>query len=314
MIRLMIKTHKETGLRYLCVTNKEDYEKYSGSGVYWSKHLAKHGCDLITQVIYESEEKDEHFRNVCLFYSSLYNVISSDQWANLVAENGNTARYSKPSSVETLRKQRDSIISFWNSDASNEVRNALSDSAKSYWKDVQHRKKRLKSMRAAQTAEVNQRKSKTLKAMHENMSFDEKKLYGKCISKRRLAMSEESKQKRADKIRESLAVSVSHREHVARMKQERKSGGNPAAKKVHWKGETFLTKKEFCVMIKERGLPYNRCMEMLDDPAIEDCYVDSQAPKKTPITCPYCGKVGNGRKHSSMKRYHFDNCKFKEKE
>ena len=55
MFRLMFKQHNVTGLNYLCVTQKEKYVEYPGSGVYWQKHLKKHGVDITTHVLYESK-------------------------------------------------------------------------------------------------------------------------------------------------------------------------------------------------------------------------------------------------------------------
>ena len=35
MYRLLLKTHNQTGLKYLCKTENEDYINYPGSGKYW---------------------------------------------------------------------------------------------------------------------------------------------------------------------------------------------------------------------------------------------------------------------------------------
>lgn len=87
MYRLLIKTHSVTGLKYLCKTVKEDYISYKGSGKYWCNHLEKHGREVKTEVLYESSCLVE-FSRVCVEYSTKFNVVESEEWANLIPENG----------------------------------------------------------------------------------------------------------------------------------------------------------------------------------------------------------------------------------
>jgi hypothetical protein len=144
------------------------------------------------------------------------------------------------------------------------------------------------------------------------MSTEERNEFGQKISQGRLSMSIKDKQLRAERMRESFKKSTKHKEYVERMKTERNGAGNPASVIVHWKGEKFLTNKEFQSMMISRGLPLKQCASILEDDSIVDCWVEGQSKKLEPITCPHCGKVSKGRKYSAMKRYHFDNCKFKE--
>lgn len=85
--KLMIKTHNYTKLKYLCITHREDYDVYEGSGYYWKKHLSKHGKDISTEVIFETDDIDE-LRNIGLQYSAKFDVVESDEWANLIPESG----------------------------------------------------------------------------------------------------------------------------------------------------------------------------------------------------------------------------------
>ena len=87
MFYLMIKTHNKTGLKYLCKCSNRDPHKYKGSGVYWKRHLKEHGSDIMTEVVFQTEDLNE-FNAVCLKYSKDLNVKSSDEWANLIEENG----------------------------------------------------------------------------------------------------------------------------------------------------------------------------------------------------------------------------------
>lgn len=90
MIYLLIKEHVYTGLKYLCkheASSFLDCEKYSGSGTYWKKHLKKHGKNIKTTCVYYTEDKED-FRKVALEYSQKWNIIESDEWANLCYEQG----------------------------------------------------------------------------------------------------------------------------------------------------------------------------------------------------------------------------------
>ena len=87
MIYLYIKTHNKTGLKYFGKTTKKDPYRYKGSGIYWKKHLKKHGNDISTEIIgqFESEEECKEF---ALEFSEKNNVVNSELWANLKEENG----------------------------------------------------------------------------------------------------------------------------------------------------------------------------------------------------------------------------------
>ena len=87
MYTLMIKTHNITGLKYLCKTVNSEPHKYMGSGKYWKKHLTKHGRNIKTEILLQTEEK-EFFTKECLRYSQLFNIVESNDWANLIPENG----------------------------------------------------------------------------------------------------------------------------------------------------------------------------------------------------------------------------------
>lgn len=50
IIYLYLKTHNTTGLKYLGKTVK-DPSTYKGSGLHWTRHLAKHGNDVNTEAI-----------------------------------------------------------------------------------------------------------------------------------------------------------------------------------------------------------------------------------------------------------------------
>ena len=80
------KTHKQTGLKYLGFT-KEDPQKYEGSGTYWLLHLDKHGHDIETEILFETIDKNK-IKEIGLYYSQLWNIVDSNDWANLKPEGG----------------------------------------------------------------------------------------------------------------------------------------------------------------------------------------------------------------------------------
>lgn len=86
-IYLYVKTHNKTGLKYLGKTESKDPHKYPGSGTYWKNHLKKHGKDYTTKIIKKCETKEE-FSKWGLYYSNLWNVVESNEWANLKEETG----------------------------------------------------------------------------------------------------------------------------------------------------------------------------------------------------------------------------------
>lgn len=85
-IYLYLKTHNITGLRYLGKTIK-DPEKYKGSGIVWGRHLKKHGNDVTTQILLETDDPAK-IKEWGIYYSTLWNIVESNDWANLKAEEG----------------------------------------------------------------------------------------------------------------------------------------------------------------------------------------------------------------------------------
>jgi hypothetical protein len=83
---LYVKTHNETGLKYLGQTSSDPY-RYRGSGTRWVNHLKKHGTDISTQILIETEDKSI-IKEKGIEYSKHYNVVESQEWANLKIEEG----------------------------------------------------------------------------------------------------------------------------------------------------------------------------------------------------------------------------------
>ena len=87
MHHLYLKRHNQTSKLYLGWTQNENVETYTGSGVYWLKHLAKHGDDVSTAVLLSTESEDE-LKSQGKYFSQLWDVANNPVFANLKEEDG----------------------------------------------------------------------------------------------------------------------------------------------------------------------------------------------------------------------------------
>jgi hypothetical protein len=109
MYYLYVKTHNITGIKYLGQTIRDPF-KYRGSGKIWRRHIKKHGYDVRTEILLQTESKAE-LVNYGLYYSRVFDVVSSSDWANLKEETGdggfsNDSRL-KSKSPESIQKIKD---------------------------------------------------------------------------------------------------------------------------------------------------------------------------------------------------------------
>lgn len=107
MITLYVKIHKDTGLKYLGKTEKDPYT-YQGSGLYWKRHIEKYGNNIETEIIFQSENLEE-IKEKGLYYSKLWNIVESDEWANLIEENGSGGDTSKYHDYEEISRKTKGI-------------------------------------------------------------------------------------------------------------------------------------------------------------------------------------------------------------
>jgi hypothetical protein len=106
-IYLYVKTHNKTGLKYLGKTTKNPFT-YLGSGVDWKTHLKEHGEDHSTEVIRECQTNQE-LNQWGRYYSELWNVVSSIDWANRIPETGGgscTSETAKKISTKLAGKEK----------------------------------------------------------------------------------------------------------------------------------------------------------------------------------------------------------------
>jgi len=86
-IYLYVKPHNKTGLKYLGKTTNQDPHAYHGSGADWKTHLKEHGIDYTTEIIRECQTNQE-LNQWGRYYSELWNVVESTEWANRIPETG----------------------------------------------------------------------------------------------------------------------------------------------------------------------------------------------------------------------------------
>lgn len=110
MIYLYLKTHNVTGLKYLGYTRGSDPYKYRGSGVLWIKHLETYGKNISTEILYQTEDIKE-LKRMCSYYSDLWNVAESKEFANKQKEGGSLPRFTNPSVGADYKSYRDYFLS-----------------------------------------------------------------------------------------------------------------------------------------------------------------------------------------------------------
>ena len=108
---LYVKTCNHCGKKYFGKTTENNPYKYRGSGVHWKRHLKKHKCSYTTEIIGCYENKLDLVAEALVF-STIYNIVESDEWFNLCVENGldgavcgeNNPMYGKTHSEEIRKK------------------------------------------------------------------------------------------------------------------------------------------------------------------------------------------------------------------
>lgn len=99
MIYLYVKTHRKTGLKYLGKTSQDPF-KYNGSGLLWKRHLQKNGIDIKTEILLVTNDKKE-LQETGIFFSKLFNIVESEEWANLMEEQGQGGAWNKGLTAKT---------------------------------------------------------------------------------------------------------------------------------------------------------------------------------------------------------------------
>lgn len=86
-ITLYVKQHTKTGKKYFGMSRKYT-PKYLGSGVYWLKHIKKHGIKHVIELHVWEFDDQLKCTEFALEFSKENNIVESKEWANLREENG----------------------------------------------------------------------------------------------------------------------------------------------------------------------------------------------------------------------------------
>lgn len=118
------------GLNYLGKTERDPF-KYIGSGKYWLRHIKKYqlkNSDIKTEILFECDDKVE-FKKVSLYYSKLFDIVNSKEFANIVNEEGDGGKtITKETHPLVFLKTSEGLKKYW--DKNEERKNILSNKMK----------------------------------------------------------------------------------------------------------------------------------------------------------------------------------------
>jgi hypothetical protein len=171
------KTHNTTGLKYLGKTVSKDPYAYKGSGVYWSRHIKKYGYDVTTEILKECQTETE-LVEWGLYYSKLWNVVESKEWANLREEAGPRGSWSKESKEKLSKTKKEELSKLSQQELADRMKNSCT-SSKSW---TAERKEKISKANTGKERSIESRKKQiqtkkeTLKILSTEMK---KEIYGK---------------------------------------------------------------------------------------------------------------------------------------
>jgi len=329
----MIKIHNKTKLKYLCQTKRKNYMEYTGSGVYWLKHLKKHGFDFTTILLYQNDDL-EIFTERCLYYSHLFEVDISGEYANLIHELGPDQKQqfiywwkyaSHEMKKEVYKKRGKSLKLYWAnlSDLKyTHICENMSVKQTEFWCDIPFDERKIRMEKCLiglnkfhedkdgdSYIEWKESLSKSSLNRYNEMTIKDKKKLGVEISKTRLSMSMESKLNRKRKI-QKVYDTGKHDELFLRYSKERKGVNNPNATIIVWENIEY-TRSQFVKYIRNITLSRKECFYILDNNPTDTCFYKRKFKRKhIMLVCPHCDKKSS-KNQSAMLRWHFDNCKHK---
>lgn len=191
-IYLYVKTHNKTRLKYLGKTKKDPYT-YLGSGVDWKSHLKEHGAEHTTEILKECNTNSE-LSYWGRYYSKLWNVAKSAEWANRIPETGGGANH-PPERKELFRQQQ---LGRKRSPRTLEHRNNLSKSSKGKSKPrTQEHQQSLVNAIKQNWSNNDERREKTASVGRANKG---RKHTPEALEKKRQAMLRYWEQKRAQVV------------------------------------------------------------------------------------------------------------------
>jgi hypothetical protein len=132
--RLYYKQCSHCELKYYGKSTTENIEAYKGSGIRWLHHLKKHNATAIH--VWNSEWfYDTSIIEVAMKFSFENNIVESDEWANLVIENGIDGGYLGEKANQKMSKTRADPV--WKETVGKEsVEKMLKTRADPVWKET----------------------------------------------------------------------------------------------------------------------------------------------------------------------------------
>jgi hypothetical protein len=305
--RLYIKQCPHCGIKYFGKSIGHNIEKYQGSGTFWKKHLREHNVKPIH--LWNSDwYYDASISRFALKFSHINKIVESKQWANNIPENGLDGIRSKASKLIQSVRIANGTHHLLNSVTCVDLEgNMLRISQEEYYANnslVNHLSK--EGFRRLGKSE-----SERIIPDVTGMDFSETK---NCL------VGDE----RTDKQKKSA------KEHSERMKgripANKGKPGHSSNKDKKWYNngiqETLFHKHDkipdgfvLGTLVKRpSGNPGSKWINNgLDEKKID--YIDDLPNGymygRITIECPHCKKTGAG---GSMFRWHFENCKDKNKE
>jgi len=134
MIYLYLKIHNKTGMKYLGKTVSNDPYRYPGSGKVWKRHISKHGYDVKTIILLASEDPAEIIETG-LFFSKIFGVVKSKEFANLMEESGDggdTFTYNENKEIIRKKLSNTSTGRIHSNKTKEKISNSLSSKDLSY--------------------------------------------------------------------------------------------------------------------------------------------------------------------------------------
>jgi len=134
VIYLYVKQHCVTGMKYFGKTENPNPFKYGGSGKYWLRHIKKHGKHIKTTEVWGFDDI-ELCVEFALKFSRDNNIVLSDEWANLIEENGINGGDTRKPDEKRIPWNHGKKNCYHQTSSSNQKR---SEALKSHWANNKH--------------------------------------------------------------------------------------------------------------------------------------------------------------------------------
>jgi len=276
MIYLYKKTHLDTGLMYLGKTISDPFI-YKGSGLHWKRHLKYHGNRVKTEVLRECVD-DEEICKWGLHYSKIWDVVKSNEWANLIEENGKGgSAKGRKVSEETKRKISESH--------KGKKRTEESKRKMSGRKVSEETKRKLSA--AQKGKKLSEETKRKISEVHKGKKLSEE-------TKRKISESHKGK-KHTEESKRKMSGRVFSEETKRKISDAKRNKGCGELNSFFGKAHTEEAKIKIGKSSKKRAMAQykKRLVSGTDAQTMQGI-------------CPHCKKEGQYR---AMKRWHYDNCR-----